>query len=383
MRARTLILLVLILGIGAGVWWIKRPTPIPVILQTVDRGTVEATVSNTRAGEIEACQRAKLSTIAGGRIEYIGVVEGDHVTKGQVLMRLWNEDYAAQIIVAERQLATARKRVSEACTIATNARREAKRQEALNAKGFVSKSAVQAAETEAQSRAAACQSARTAIATAEAQVDAARATNERTVLLAPFDGTIAKIEGKLGEYTTPSPPGVATPPAIDLIDETCLYVKAPMDEVDAPKIKIGQPVRITLDAVSGHTWDGKVRRVAPYVQAIEKQARTVDVEVDFSDPTQAQGLLVGYSADAEVVLDVAENTLRIPTAALREGNTVLRFNPVDNTLESRAITPGIANWEFTEVKDGLAEGDRIVTSLEREGVEAGALVTPESADTAK
>ncbi|WP_227816573.1 efflux RND transporter periplasmic adaptor subunit [Nitrogeniibacter aestuarii] len=377
MRARYLILLVLILGIGAGVWWVKRPKPIPVVLQTVDRGTVEATVSNTRAGEIEACQRAKLSTIAGGRIEFIGVAEGDHVSKGQVLMRLWNEDAAAQVVVAERQLDTAQKRVSEACTIAANAQREAKRQEALNAKGFVSKSAVQAAETDARARTAACQSARTAIATAEAQVDAARATNERTVLIAPFDGTIAKIEGKLGEYTTPSPPGVATPPAIDLIDETCLYVKAPMDEVDAPRIKVSQPVRITLDAISGQTWAGKVRRIAPYVQAIEKQARTVDVEVDFANPDDARGLLVGYSADAEVVLDVAQDTLRVPTAALREGNTVLRFNPADSTLEARTITPGIANWEYTEVKDGLADGDRIVTSLEREGVEAGAFVTPD------
>ena len=72
---------------------------------------------------------------------------------------------------------------------------------------------------------------------------------QRTVLVAPFDGTVAKIVGEVGEYSTPSPPGVATPPAIDLIDESCLYVKAPMDEVDAPKIKVGQPVRITLDAL--------------------------------------------------------------------------------------------------------------------------------------
>lgn len=380
MRARYLVPLLALVGIAALIGWLKRPQPIPVVLASVDRGTVESTVSNTRAGEIEACQRAKLSTIAGGRIEFIGVEEGDRVRRGQVLMRLWNEDAAAQVTVAERQLATARKRVDEACSVATNARREAQRQDALNERGFVSKSAVQAAQTEAQSRTAACQSATTAVAVAEAQVDAARATNERTVLIAPFDGTIAKIEGKLGEYTTPSPPGVATPPAIDLIDETCLYVKAPMDEVDAPKIHIGQPVRITLDAIAGRTWVGTVRRIAPYVQAIEKQARTVDVDVDFLDPATAQGLLVGYSADAEIVLEVAEDTLRIPTAALREGNTVLRFNPDDQTLEARSVTPGIANWEYTEVTAGLAEGDRIVTSLEREGVEPGALVRPDDAE---
>ena len=57
---------------------------------------------------------------------------------------------------------------------------------------------------------------------------------------------IAKITGELGEYSTPSPPGVPTPPAIDLIDDSCLYVKAPMDEIDAPKIHSGQAVRISL-----------------------------------------------------------------------------------------------------------------------------------------
>jgi HlyD family secretion protein len=379
MRLRYLALPVLVLALAGGVWWLKRPTPIPVQLATVDTGTVEATVSNTRAGEIEACQRAKLSTVAGGRIDHIGVVEGDRVTRGQVLMRLWNEDVAAQITVAERQLATARQRVAEACALADNARREASRQASLQAQGFVSLSAVQAAQADARSRSASCASAHSAVDAAQAQVDAARATDARTVLIAPFDGTIAKIEGKLGEYTTPSPPGVATPPAIDLIDETCLYVKAPMDEVDAPKIQVGQPVRITLDAIAGQTWAGRVRRIAPYVQAVEKQARTVDVEVDFVDPDSARGLLVGYSADAEIVLEVAQDTLRIPTAALREGDSVLRFDPAQGLLEARTITPGIANWEYTEVKDGLAEGDRIVTSLEREGVEAGARVRPEEA----
>ena len=78
-----------------------------------------------------------------------------------------------------------------------------------------------------------------------------RVQRGRTVLVAPFDGTVAKIVGEVGEYSTPSPPGVPTPPAIDLIDESCLYVTAPMDEVDAPKMRAGQPVRITLDALPG------------------------------------------------------------------------------------------------------------------------------------
>ena len=150
-----------------------------------------------------------------------------------------------------------------------------------------------------------------------------------------------------------------------------------MDEVDAPKIVPGQPVRITLDALPGKVFAGSVRRVAPYVSAVEKQARTVDIEVDFTDPASAGGLLVGYSADVEIVREQREQVLRIPTAALQEGSKVLRYNPDSRELEARSIQPGLANWEFTEIRDGLLPGDRIVTSLERAGIKAGAKVTPE------
>lgn len=375
---RRILVVVLLLAVVAGaIWWFTRPTPIPVVLRTVERGRVEASLSNTRAGEIEACQHAKLSTLLGGRIDYLGVKEGDKVKAGQVLLRLWNEDQQAQVTLARAQRDTARRRVGEACSTAENARREAARQADLRRKGFVSISKEEQARFEADARAATCASARADVAAAQAKVDATKVDEGRTTLVAPFAGTIAKITGELGEYSTPSPPGVATPPAIDLIDDSCLYVKAPMDEVDAPRIHPGQDVRINIDALPGRHFAGRVRRVAPYVMAVEKQARTVDVEADFLHPEDARGLLVGYSTDVEIVLDTRDNVLRVPTSAVREGNTVLVYRAADHRLETRAIKPGISNWEYTEVLDGLAAGERIVTSLEREGVEAGALVQPE------
>ena len=228
-----------------------------------------------------------------------------------------------------------------------------------------------------RSSARACNTAKADVAQAEAKFKATRVEQGRVALYAPFDGTIAKIVGELGEYSTPSPPGVPTPPAIDLIDDSCLYVKAPMDEVDAPKISVGQPVRVTLDALPGKILPGKVRRVAPYVSAVEKQARTVDVEVDFVQPEATGKLLVGYSADVEIILDGRDKVLRIPTAAIQEGGKVLLFDAASGKLEERKIKAGLANWEYTEILEGLAAGDRIVTSLEKEGVKAGARVTPD------
>ncbi|MBL8477977.1 MAG: efflux RND transporter periplasmic adaptor subunit [Sterolibacteriaceae bacterium] len=379
---RLLPALVVVALVAGGYFWNTRSKPVAVVLKTVERGKVESTVVNTRAGTVEACQRTKLSTIMGGRIEYLGVKEGDKVKKGQLLLKLWNDDQKAQQVLAEAQRAMAAQRVKEVCTTAASSRREAERQASLKNKGFVSDAREDTARSEADARAAACETAKADVAQAAARVGVTRVEQGRMVLYAPFDGTVAKIVGELGEYSTPSPPGVPTPPAIDLIDESCLYVKAPMDEVDAPRIVTGLPVRVSLDALPKQPLNGKVRRVAPYVLAVEKQARTVDVEVDFERPAGIN-LLVGYSADVEIVLSSRADVLRVPTATLIEGGKVMVLNAASGRLEERKVKTGTANWEFTEIVEGLAEGERIVMSLEREGVKVGARATAADAAVAQ
>lgn len=148
--------------------------------------------------------------------------------------------------------------------------------------------------------------------------------------------------------------------------------------MDAPRIHLEQSARITLDAISGRHFEGRVSRIAPYVQAIEKQARTVDVDVHFSHPEEARGLLVGYSADVEIRLDRRDKVLRIPTSALRAGQKVLVLGS-DGLLQERGVKTGLANWEYIEILDGLAAGDLVVTSLEKEGVRAGVRARAERA----
>ncbi len=376
---RILITLFVFSVIALSIWYFSKPEPVYVTLTTVKLGSVESTVANTRAGSIEACQRTRLSPIIGGRIDYLGVKKGDHVKKGQVLIRLWNDDQEAQNSLALAQVETSRKRLKEVCTLADSAEREADRMKKLQARGFISEGAEEKARFEAQSRRSSCDAAKTDITQALARVKITQVEKGRTILTAPFDGVVADIVGELGEYTTPSPPGVATPPAIDLINASCLYVEAPMDEIDAPKIKVGQPARITLDALPNQTFAGVVKRVAPYVVAVEKQARTVDIEVSFENEQDIKTLLVGYSADVEVILERRDNVLSVPTAALIDGNKVLVYQPKTQRLEERSLTLGIANWELSEVVDGLSQGEEIVTSIERDGIKAGAFVTPEPA----
>ncbi len=373
-RVTGIVLIVAVLGYAA--WQITRIQPQEVELVAADRGVVEATVVNTRAGTVKACRRAKLSPAAGGQIISLQIREGDRVKEGQTLLELWNADLVAQYELSKQQFATAESQRHEACILADNARRESVRTQQLVAKGFVSSQRADDADAAARARQAACMAAAAEVRRARAQIAVSRANLERTVLVAPFTGVIAQITGELGEYVTPSPPGIPTPPAVDLIDDSCLYVSAPMDEVDAPKIRVGQPARVTLDALSGQVFDGRIRRIAPYVTEIEKQARTVDVEAEFSN-TYTDALLVGYSADVEAIIEHRENVLRIPTQVIRQNNKVLVLGE-DDRLEERTLKTGLANWAFTEVIEGLTEGEQVLLSSDGGEVTAGTLVIPKS-----
>lgn len=379
---RTVVIVAIVAAAVVGVRYFTRPPPVAVVVAPVERGEVQATVSNTRAGTIKACRRAHLAPATGGQVARLSVREGDVVDQGQILMVIWNEDLEARVQLAASEELAASARVQEACLNAEVAEREAERQQRLAAQKLVSEEIVDRATTEAKARAAACQAARAAREVARASTDAARANLARTILTAPFDGVVAEVNAELGEYVTPSPPGIPTPPAVDLIDSRCLYVAAPIDEVDAPEIRTGMPACVSLDAFPDRRCNARVRRIAPYVLDVEKQARTVEVEVEFFSETDSKGLLPGYTADVEVIVEQRDGVLRVPTETVLEDSRVLVYREIDGTLESRQFRPGIANWRYTEVLSGLAEGERVVVSVDREGVEAGAQVIIETSDKA-
>ncbi len=369
---RFVIFTLIVALLSYAVWFATRPKPIEVELATIIRGTVESTVVNTRAGTVKACRRAKLAPATGGQIIKLQVKEGERVKQGQMLLEIWNSELAAKLELAQQQMLTAEKRRREACIVADNAHRQSRRMRQLVAKNFVSQERSDDADAKALARQASCDASTTDVKRAQAQIQVVQSGLERTVLTAPFAGIVARITGEIGEYATPSPPGIATPPVVDLIDDTCLYVSAPMDEIDAPKLKTGQFTRITLDALPDQVFTGKIRRIAPYVTEVEKQARTVDVEVDFDEPPNLL-LLVGYSADVEAVIDRHDDVLRIPAQAIRQKNKVLVLG-ADSKLEERSVETGLTNWAFTEVINGLEAGDQVFLTSDQDDVKAGTQV---------
>ena len=98
---RWFIVLILIALAGVAVWYKMRPQEIEVAVAQVDRGKVEKIVANTRAGTLKSCREANLSPSIGGQISVLNIDEGDAVTKGRVLLELWNDDLKSQAALAQ------------------------------------------------------------------------------------------------------------------------------------------------------------------------------------------------------------------------------------------------------------------------------------------
>jgi HlyD family secretion protein len=366
-------LVVLVLAALAGViYYVLRPKPVAVSVYPVERGMVERTVTNTRAGTVKACRRAKLSPSLGGQIARLPIKEGDPVKAGQLLLELWNKDLAAQAGLAERQVAAARAQVRSVCAKSDVARRNADRLTRLRKSDAATAERADNSAAEAAALQAECEGASIQVAVAEAQLDAARANLERTRLVAPFDGIIGAISGELYEYVTPSPLGVPTPPVVDIIGSNCFYVTAPIDEVDVAGIQLNMPVRITLDAFAHRRFTGHVRRIADFVLDVEKQARTVDVEAAFDTPDDFKYLLAGYSADIEIILDARPEVIRVPTEAVIDGRRLYVFSESTGRIQLRTVKPGLSNWDHTEVLEGVTPGEQVVVNADQPGLHDGA-----------
>ena len=345
-----------VVAVAAVAWW-WRPQPTPIRLTEVGRGDVLVTVVNTRAGTIKSCQRAGLSLPGGGVVAQIAVKAGDRVAKGDLLLTLWSDDIRADLSRALAQQALGKTQREERCSEAAYYEREANRLATLLAKNLTSRTLAEQAQNLADTRRYICRASRQQERVDEALVAQVEARLSERRLQAPFAGVVAEVNSKLGEYMTPSPPGVAMPPVIDLIDDNCLYVSAPIDEVDAARLKVGQSARVLLDAMPGRDFAATVTRIAPYVKELEKQARTVEVEAVLTAPPGDVPLLIGYSADLEVEVTRATEVLRVAASSRADDGSVLRLE--GDKLVRVLPRWGVENWNWIEVAEGLAAGDQL------------------------
>ncbi len=346
------------------------PEIVQVRTAEAELGLVEETVTNTRAGTVKVRRRAELSPQIGGLVVALPHREGDRVEADEVVVVLDSRAQRAELVSARTAVEAARAQAEEACLAAELAQKEFVRVEKLHAQGIASDQNLDLLRTDRDRTLAACSAARASVGQAESRVIAAEVQLQFTELRAPFAGKVAEVSTEIGEYIMPSPPGLPIPPVIDLLDPASIYISGPIDEVDAERLSTGLAVRVTVDSRPDQTFEGRVARVAPYVLDVLEQNRTVEVEVELSDPDAIEGVLPGTSADVELILDRRENTLRIPASAVAEGSKVLVLE--DGLLVEKEIGVGLRNWRYAEVLEGLEVGEKVVVVRNSPDIRAGA-----------
>jgi HlyD family secretion protein len=349
-----------------------RPKTVSVESAVVSRGTVVETVTNSRAGTVKTRQRASLSPETAGRVVALPHRKGVRVQAGVLLLGLDSALERAQVDLARESARAAAARVEEACLAARLAASEFGRGRDLQQAGIASDQSADQLDSVSQQAQAACRAAKATHEQAQAQLKVAEVELRRTELRAPFTGIIADIHTELGEWITPSPPGVPIPPVIEILDPRSIYIVAPIDEMDSERVHVGQVASLSVDSRRGEHFPGRLVRVAPYVLDTLEQNRTIEVEAEFDDPGVAQSLYPGTSADIEIILSRREGVLQVPTSAIGAASSVLAVER--GRLVERAVKTGLRNWKTTEIVSGLSEGERVVTVRDSPGIRAGAAV---------
>jgi len=340
-----------------------RPKPIDVDVYDVAKGSVEDAVTNSRAGTVRSRHRAQLGVELPGKVARIPHREGSHVEKGNLLLELDTTTARMELQLAERDLDAARATVVSAEASAALANQAYERAVALNKQGLISEqdfdqatSRREVATSELAAARAHERRARTAIGLARDRLDHLR-------IVAPFDGVITQRFVEVGEAVT------IGQPALEIMSSRELYVSAPIDEIDIGRIESGLRARVTLDPYRGVEWEGVVTRVAPYLDDVLEQNRTLEIEVDLRPDDALPWPKPGTSADVEVILDRRDDVLRVPTLSVIEGKRVLvarNGRAVDTDVEI-----GLKNWVWTEVRSGLSAGDAVITNLDQQGLRPG------------
>jgi multidrug efflux pump subunit AcrA (membrane-fusion protein) len=181
----------------------------------------------------------------------------------------------------------------------------------------------------------------------------------KTVVLAPFDGTVVSVGVKKNDVL--SAIDYASKTAVQLVDTSQIKFQGQVDEIDILKIKTGQKATISVDAVPNKTFTGTVSFISPFGTPDTNNVVKFPVTI-MLDPTDV-ALKGGLTATADIAISSVENALLVPRTAITStsaGSFVTVVDEATGKQEKRQVTLGNQNLEFAEVLSGLKAGDKVL-----------------------
>jgi HlyD family secretion protein/macrolide-specific efflux system membrane fusion protein len=346
--------LLLLLG-GAAVWKSragKRAIFDPSLLTKVTRGDLEVAV--TELGKIEPREKVAVKSKVAGQVEKILVEEGMQVKAGQLLLFLDPNEFQRGVVRAQQE-------VDKAQAGLDYARVTLERRKRALADRAVAQADVDLAENEWKTRRIALAQAKESQAVAEDQLRYSR-------LVAPIDGTIIQRSIRIGETVVPGTMATLDERSLLVVaDMSTLIAKVELNQIDVAKIRLGQEVTLTLDALPGKTYRAKVSKIAP--AAITPKGKETDIfPVEATlDPGALTDIKPGMTADVKFHIDVRKGVLKLPLEAVtkEEGkhyvSKLVEKQPGQaKTADKIEVKVGVRNDREQEIISGVAESDEVV-----------------------
>lgn len=373
-------LILLGLVLAAGLFWALRPAPVEVSAVEAERAPFQLTVEEE--GRTHLRDTYLVSAPIGGYLHRVSLEPGDAVTAGQSVFELepppapaldarTREQARETLAAAEARLEAARAERENRRADQQLARSELARAQRLFEQSLVAESELERAENVAAR-------ARSALAAAEASVEAAgyEVSNARAVLeIAEGErsvegGGVLQVAAPVGGVVLARQrccegPIQAGAPVLEIGRLDDLEVRVDLLSMDAVRVEGGTPVLIE-DWGGEAVLEGRVRRVEPAgfmrVSALGVEEQRVPVLVEITSPReQWRALGTGYRVEARFVLWAGDDVLQVPSSALfRQGEDWAVFVVEDGRLSTRIVEPGRESGLMREITDGLTAGERVV-----------------------
>jgi HlyD family secretion protein len=334
----------------------------------------------TANGYVVPRLKASVSSEVGGRLAALYVEEGDTAQAGAILGVLRNDDVKAQLAADEARLESARASRERAAAELEQARREFARQKDLLERQLASQSAYDDTESRLAVAEANVKTSDAAISEARAALQVTRENLEKTLIRAPFEGTVLRKEAEVGEIVSPVPAtgGLTRGAIVTMADLKSSEMVVDVNEGYVTRVSEGQPAEVELDAYQGVRFPARVRQVVP---TADRQKATVQVKVAFDTPDtrilpEMGGKVYFLAREPEPVADDAAGSTGgaaspggaaapaatlIPKAALREiGGRSTVFVVKDGRAKVRGVEVLGPSGDNLRIGAGLAAGEQVV-----------------------
>ena len=357
------VLLILVLGS-------RRHGTLPEVeVAVVTSGNLVETIP--ASGKLRPVTEISVSPDVPGEIVELNYREGDPVRKGDILLKIKQDLYLSIVEKAEAALGSLRAELSRQQAAARQAATSLARAQSLYAQQAISASELEAAQAEYEMMNGQLNAARWNVRSGEASLKEARENLTKTVIRAPMDGTVSRMNVALGERVVGTSQMAGTE-LLRIADFSRMEVVTDVGENDVVRIAPGDSVSLSLDAYPRLTFSGLVTQIAnssKFVGAGIGQVANFEVRIAVQ-PASYQALLQddptplkpGMSAAASIITRSRENVIAIPIQSvfLRGRREAVWSVGDDGTVTAREIETGIQDLTRIEVRAGLAVGESIV-----------------------